>query len=106
MEYKHSTVVDPSTYDDFGLCGALPLRISKYGNLADKGCQRAQEDWIRFVGKISDFTGCRCARFNAISAGVPECHPERMEMVTYANEFAFLQDGACKLAKCVIDDTK
>ena len=93
MDYKYSTVVYPSTYDDFGLSGALPLRASKFGHLADKGNRRAQKDWRQFVGKISDFTGCLCPRFNDISVAVPECRPERMEVVTYANEFAFLHDG-------------
>ena len=102
MEYRYSTVVDPSTYDNFGLCDALPLRASKFGHLADRGCRRAQDDWTRFVGKISGFIGCLSPRFNAISVGVPECLPERMEVITYANEFAFLQDGAYKLATVLI----
>ena len=106
MDYKYSTVVDPSTYDDFGLCDTLPLRVSRYGNLADKGCRRAQEDWTRFVGRISGFTGCQCPRFNAIAAAVPECRPERMEMITYANEFAFLHDGECKFARSIIAYTE
>ena len=93
MDYKYSTIVDPSTYEDFGLSGALPLRASKFGHLADKGSRRAQDDWKEFVGKISGFTGCLCPRFNGITVAVPECRPERMEVVTYANEFAFLHDG-------------
>lgn len=98
MEYKYSTFVDPSTYDDFGLTGGLPLRVSKYDHLANKGCRRAQDDWNQYVGKISVFTGCLCPRFNAMSVSVPECRPERMEMIAYVTEFGFLHDGVWNLA--------
>lgn len=90
---RYSTIVDPSTYDDLGLCSALPLRVHKFAHLADKGARRAQEDWKRLVGPIKNFTGCLSPRFNGIAVAVPECIPDRLEIVTYANEFAFLHDG-------------
>jgi hypothetical protein len=69
------------------------LRVHKFAHLADKGALRAQEDWKRLVGPIRNFTGCLSPRFNGIAVAVPECIPERLEVVTYANEFAFLHDG-------------
>lgn len=93
IEYRHSKVVDPSTYNDLGLCSGLPLRVHKHKHLADKGARRAQEDWKRLVGPINNFTGCLSPRFNGIAVAIPECIPERLEAVTYANEFAFLHDG-------------
>lgn len=93
MPCCYSTIVDPSTYDDLGLCSSLPLRVHKFAHLADKGARRAQEDWKRMVGPIKNFTGCLSPRFNGIAVAVPECIPERLEIVTYANEFAFLHDG-------------
>ncbi|KAL3708899.1 hypothetical protein TMatcc_002687 [Talaromyces marneffei ATCC 18224] len=92
MPCCYSTIVDPSTYDDLGLCSSLPLRVHKFAHLADKGARRAQEDWKRMVGPIKNFTGCLSPRFNGIAVAVPECIPERLEIVTYANEFAFLHD--------------
>lgn len=90
---RYSNLVDPSTYNDLGLCSSLPLRVHKFAHLADKGALRAQEDWKRLVGPIRNFTGCLSPRFNGIAVAVPECIPERLEIVTYANEFAFLHDG-------------
>lgn len=101
MKYEYSTVVDPSTYNDFGFCGAIPVRDSKYGYLADKGSRRAQDDWNRFVGKISNFGGCMCPQFNMTSVTIPECLPDRLEVIAYANEFAFLQDGMSILTNMV-----
>ena len=98
MEYEHSTIVDPITYDDFGLCGGIPLRTSNHGHLADKGCQRARNDWNRHVGENS-VQGCMCPRFNMTSVTIPECLPERLEIIAYVNEFAFLQDGISILAR-------
>ncbi|KAL8792041.1 MAG: hypothetical protein Q9195_005382 [Heterodermia aff. obscurata] len=94
MKYEHSTLVTPSTYSDFGFCGGIPLRESKYGHLADKGSQRAQEDWNQFIGGtvLPGFGGCMSPRFNMTSVTIPECLPDRMEVIAYANEFAFLQD--------------
>ncbi|KAF3400488.1 Ophiobolin F synthase [Talaromyces pinophilus] len=89
---RYSNLVDPSTYNDLGLCSSLPLRVHKFAHLADKGALRAQEDWKRLVGPIRNFTGCLSPRFNGIAVAVPECIPERLEIVTYANEFAFLHD--------------
>jgi hypothetical protein len=93
IQHQHSKLVDPSTYNDLGLCGGLPLRVHKHAHLADKGARRAQEDWKRLVGPIRNFTGCLSPRFNGIAVAIPECIPERLETVTYANEFAFLHDG-------------
>ena len=105
MEYQFSTLIDPSTYDDFGLCGALPLRHSNYSHLADEGCRSAQEDWNRLVGRISNFHGCLSPRFNAIAVAFPECFPDRIALIAYANEFAFLQDGMAILARNNVVDT-
>ena len=99
MKYKHSTIVDPSTYDDFGLCDGISLRNSSYGYLADMGSQKAQRDWGQHVGKISDFAGCMCPQFNMTSVTIPECLPDRLEVIAYANEFAFLQDGMSIIVK-------
>ncbi|RDW88454.1 fusicoccadiene synthase [Coleophoma cylindrospora] len=92
MEFQYSELVDSDTYDSMGLCEALPLRVSKHANLADKGSVRAQADWRKFVGPIHNFTGCLSPKYNGIAVAVAECLPDRLEVVTYANEFAFLHD--------------
>lgn len=93
MEYQHCIAVDPTTYDTFGLCGDFALQLSKYDNLAGKGCRRAQEDWRKFVGEIGNFNGCISPRANGISVFYPDCCPERIETVAYTNELGFMHDG-------------
>lgn len=93
MEYQNSIAIDPTTYDTFGLCEGYPVRLSKHSHLADKGCQRAQEDWRKFVGEIINIHGCQGPRFNFVSVCFSECRLERVEIVAYLNELGFLQDG-------------
>ena len=93
MEYKYSTLVDPSSYETLGLCDTIPLRVHKNAHLADRGSRQAQADWRKLVGKVENFTGCMGPRFNGIAVAVPECRPERLEVIAYSNEFAFLHDG-------------
>ena len=40
-----------------------------------------------------------CPQFNMTAVTIPECLPDRLEVIAYANEFAFLQDGMSILAK-------
>lgn len=97
MEYRHSTVIDPSTYGDLGLCCSIPLRVSNFDHLANKGSWRARDDWKLFTGKIPEETGCLCHHFNFISATIPECRPERIEVLAYLSEYAFFHDGVIGL---------
>jgi len=92
MVFENSTRVDPCSYESMGLFENLPVRISKYEQLANKGCLRAQEDWKRHVGPIGGFSGC-LSKCNLIAVGLPECLPGRIEAIAYANEVAFLHDG-------------
>lgn len=92
MQSTLSSLIDSSTYDFEDLCDSIPVRISKYEELADKGALRAQDDWKRYVGPTGVFSGCM-SRFNVVALAVPECPPDRLEATTYVAEFAFLYDG-------------
>ena len=95
MEFKYSSVVDPSTYDDFGLYDSIPLRVSNFGHLADEGSNRARDDWKRYTGKYPETTSGLCPHFHHfLSATIPECLPERMEVLGYLSEFGLSHDGA------------
>jgi hypothetical protein len=59
----------------------------------DIGAIRAQEDWQRYVGPLSNYRGDLGPRFSFMSVTIPECRPDRLEVVSYANEFAFMFDG-------------
>lgn len=93
MEYLYSNVVDPSTYETEGLCEGIPLRVHKHPHLEDIGTLRAQEDWRRLVGPVDNYKGGLGPKYSFMSVAVPECLPERLEIISYANEFAFLHDG-------------
>ena len=93
MEYKYSSIVDPSTYETENLCDGMPLRVHMYPDLEDLGAFRAQEDWRRHVGPIDNYKGGLGPQYSFMAVSVPECLPERLEIISYANEFAFLHDG-------------
>ncbi|KAK8045010.1 hypothetical protein PG993_005034 [Apiospora rasikravindrae] len=87
MEYRYSTVVDPRHYQTHGLANGIPLRQHDDPDKEISGALRAQRDWGKF-----DYNGGLSDRFSLIRVTIPECLPERLEIVSYANEFAFLYD--------------
>ena len=96
MKYSHSTIIDPATYETQGLCDGIDLRKHEAGDLEEIGTLRAQEDWRRLVGPLArPYKGGLAPNFSFMTVSVPECLPERLEIISYANEFAFLHDGMC-----------
>lgn len=93
MQYQHSTVVDPMTYDNEGLSEGIDLRKSCYTFYEDRGAIRAQQDWAKYVSPLQHFKGTLAPCFSFMTVSVPECIPERLEVISYANEFAFMHDG-------------
>lgn len=93
MEFMYSIVVDPSIYEAQDLCGDIPLRLHKYWKLEEIGAFRAQDDWRSLVGPVEIYKGGLGPKFNLMATAIPECLPERLEIISYANEFAFLYDG-------------
>ncbi|KAI1298387.1 fusicoccadiene synthase [Xylaria venustula] len=92
MEFKYSEEIDPSVYETFGLDEAIPLRIHKDQQLEFRGALRAQRDWTKHVCNVDGYKGGLGDPFSFICATVPECLPDRLELISYANEFAFLYD--------------
>jgi len=110
MEYKYSTIVDPSTYETEGLCEGIAVRVNVSPDLEEIGTFRAQEDWKRLVGSFDLYKGGLGPKFSFMAVSVPECLPERLAIISYANEFAFLHDGEqCDLeisdSKCNMTNT-
>lgn len=94
MEYKYSTVLDKSIYETQGLCQGIDLRRHTASDLVDLGAFRAQEDWKRLVGPLlSPYKGSLGPKMSFMAVMVPECLPERLEVISYATEFGFLHDG-------------
>ena len=96
LEYRYSNEADPATYEPtHGLAEGIPLRIHKDSCKEIEGTLRAQKDWHENVSPLNNYKGGLGDRFSLMSVAVPECLPERLEVISYANEFAFLYDGKC-----------
>ena len=94
MEYQYSDVLDPSSYETHGLDLGIPLRVHNDTDASEiRGAQRVQNDWTKLVKPVQGYKGGIGERFSFIGACVPECLPERIEIISYSNEFAFLYDG-------------
>ncbi|KAL9033541.1 MAG: hypothetical protein Q9214_007464, partial [Letrouitia sp. 1 TL-2023] len=94
MDFHYSEIVDPSIYQTEGLCEGIPLRTHKDPDKETVGALRAQHDWTRLVGPIGLYKGGLGVPYSFMRVTVPECIPERLEIISYANEFAFLYDGS------------
>ncbi|KAK3985823.1 hypothetical protein QBC44DRAFT_344987 [Cladorrhinum sp. PSN332] len=93
MEFRYSEQVDPSLYETHGLADGIPLRVHKDPFSEILGSLRAQRDWDRHVSPLyRGYNGNLGKRFSFVRVTVPECLPERLETISYANEFAFLYD--------------
>ncbi len=93
MEFKYSREIDSSLYETQGLGEGIPLRMHKDQHLEFKGALRAQRDWSKHVRNVDGYKGGLGDPFTFICVTVPECLPDRLELISYANEFAFLYDG-------------
>jgi hypothetical protein len=93
MDYKYSIVVDPATYETEGLCEGIPLRCHLNPELEEIETLRCQGDWREYVGPLGFYKDCLGPRWNFMAITVPECLPERLGVLGYANELAFLHDG-------------
>jgi hypothetical protein len=93
MEYKNSAIVDPSRYDAQGLIADIPVRKNLYSEAEYVGIIRAQEDWNILVAPIGQFKGCLDPTMSFVSVSIPECRPERLEIISYFHEFGFIYDG-------------
>ena len=93
MEYQYSSEIDPSAYATQGLCEGVPLRAHHNPQLEEIGTLRAQEDWRKHVANVQNYRGGLGPVYSFMTVAVPECLPNRLEIISYANEFAFLYDG-------------
>lgn len=93
IDFWYSDVVNPLTYETEGLCVDIPLRRHRDIEKENLGALRAQEDWTKLVRPVPNYKGGLSAKCSFVQVTVPECLPERLEVISYANEFAFLYDG-------------
>ncbi|RAH62626.1 fusicoccadiene synthase [Aspergillus piperis CBS 112811] len=92
MDQQFSYEASRDSYDDRGLAHGIPLRVHREGHRETKGALRAQADWNRLVSPIKGYNGGLGHKYSFMQVTVPGCLPERLEIISYANEFAFLYD--------------
>ncbi|CAI7646058.1 unnamed protein product [Penicillium glandicola] len=98
MEFKYSTVIDPTTYETHSLCDGIDLRCHESPELEEIETLRCQENWREWVGPLGFYKGGLGPRWNFMAITVPECLPERLGVLGYANELAFLHDDITDVA--------
>ncbi|KAI5376644.1 hypothetical protein J4E82_004590 [Alternaria postmessia] len=94
-----SYLVSLSHYDTSSLCSDYTLRRHKYEPEANAGCYEARQDWIIYVGPIEEFGGCNPINGNFSAVVLPLTKPERLRMIAYVLEYAFLYDNMIELEK-------
>ncbi|KAM7190054.1 Isoprenoid synthase domain containing protein [Naviculisporaceae sp. PSN 640] len=94
MDFVYSYPVDPTTYETHGLAEGIPVRVHRETYREAEGSLQAQRDWSEHVRPMPRYHGGLGDKFNLMSVSIPECLPERLEIISYANEFAFLYDDA------------
>ncbi|KAF2708718.1 terpenoid synthase [Pleomassaria siparia CBS 279.74] len=92
MEYQYSKILSPSEYRTDGLCDGIEVRKNIAADLEEIGTIQAQEDWSNLVERLEGYKGGLGPMHSFMAVSLPECLPERFEIVCYANEFAFLHD--------------
>ncbi|EWG53945.1 hypothetical protein FVEG_12269 [Fusarium verticillioides 7600] len=92
MDFCYSDEIKAPLYETHGLGHDIPLRMHRDSLKEIDGALRAQKDWTRYVRPVHGYKGGLADPYGFISATIPECRPERLEIVSYANEFAFLYD--------------
>ncbi|CAF3475644.1 unnamed protein product [Fusarium graminearum] len=88
-----SDLVDISRFDTHGLGANYKLRRHKFEHLADTGCHKARSDWVKYIGPLTEFGGCNHINGNFSAVVLPLCRPDRLELIAYVLEFAFLHDS-------------
>ncbi|PQE07883.1 geranylgeranyl pyrophosphate synthase protein [Rutstroemia sp. NJR-2017a WRK4] len=93
-----SVVIPTSSYDTLGFCKDYVLRRHLHENEANIGSHEARVDWMRYIGPIDQFGGCNPFSGHFSSLVLPMCKPERLRIVSYILEYAFLYDNVLESA--------
>lgn len=101
MKFQYSYLVDPSSYETHGLCDGIPLRVHRNTDLEEAAVIRLRNDWARLVGPlpIVSYGASMGPYFSFTSVVIPECRPDRLEIVSYVMEFGFLYDDLVDASK-------
>nr|POE90124.1 fusicoccadiene synthase [Quercus suber] len=106
IDFSASELVEPTTYETHGLCEGIPLRSHKDSLAEIRGAIRCQRDWSKLVCPVRNYKGTIGTPFSFVRVTIPETLPGRLELCSYANEYAFLYDGSDKVSSGKLQGAK
>ncbi|RDA93524.1 hypothetical protein CP533_4005 [Ophiocordyceps camponoti-saundersi (nom. inval.)] len=90
--FQNSRPVDIECIKASGAFTQLASQISRYDDLADIGSGRARKDFTSLSGSSPSFDACGSSVGNVNSFLYFDCLPDRLEVLSYTTELAFLHD--------------
>jgi len=91
--FSRSEPIQPSRIKETGAFTRFAARINHANDLADEGTRRARSDYSALVGHVASHDASESAVGNFNSLMYFDCLPDRIEMLSYLTELAFLHDG-------------
>jgi hypothetical protein len=91
--FLSSKPIDLARIKDTSAFTRFAARISNSDYLADAGSRRARLDYLALVSHSPPHCACESPVGNFNSLMYFDCLPDRMEILSYFNELAFLHDG-------------
>ncbi|KAL4961087.1 bifunctional terpene synthase/polyprenyl synthetase family protein [Aspergillus stella-maris] len=93
-----SSIVERSTPNIAGFCSDYELRRHNHEHLANEGSLRCRTDWEQFIGPIERWGSCNPWEGHFGAVVLPFCKPERLAVICYIFEYAFLYDNVVESA--------
>ncbi|KAF1941380.1 terpenoid synthase [Clathrospora elynae] len=94
-----SDIMDIAQYNTHGLCPGYVLRRNKAEAEADGGSEDARADWVKYIGPIDRYGSWNPFNGHVCATLYPTCLPERLRLVSYLWEYAFMFDDKLELEK-------
>ena len=99
-----SRPLDLAQYETQGFCNGYPARRHNHEKEADNGLREARADWVRYIGPVDTAGGCNPFSGHFASLTLPTCKPERLRIISYVFEYAFLHDNVLESAAKAVKD--
>ncbi|RAL16768.1 bifunctional terpene synthase/polyprenyl synthetase family protein [Aspergillus homomorphus CBS 101889] len=97
-EDRFSVLVPRATPDLHGFCHGYPLRRHTLEHKANEGSLQLRADWEKYIGPIERWGSCNPWEGHFGAVVLPCCKPERMAIVNYIFEYAFMYDNVVESA--------
>ncbi|KAG2026212.1 hypothetical protein GB937_001719 [Aspergillus fischeri] len=93
-----SYLVPRSSPDIEGFCKGYPLRRHRFEHESNKGALQCRADWNEFISPIERWGCCNPWEGNFAAVVLPFCKPERLAIISYIFEYAFMYDNVVESA--------